>query len=158
MKNKLTIFVVEDDNFYNSVLSTYLDMKGFKTYSFLSGEECLEKVGLKPDIILLDYILSGMNGLEVMNLLKPLCPDADIIILSGQTDIKVVLDALHKGAYDYIVKDAHAKENVLIKIDQITRYKKVRKEKELYKKSIQIIIAVLILSWILVFLYYWLHK
>lgn len=158
MKNSLVVFVVEDDNFYNSVLTTYLNLKGFKTYSFLSGEECLQNIHLQPDIILLDYILSGMNGLEVMKLIKPKSPNAEIIFLSGQTDIKVVLDALHKGAYDYIVKDAHAKENVLIKIDQINRYRKIKKEKELYRKSIQIILAVLVLSWILFFVYYLMHR
>lgn len=158
MKKKPVIFVVEDDNFYNSVLSTYLKTKDFNVYPFLSGEECLENVNLKPDIILLDYILSGLNGLEVMKKMKPLCPNADFIFLSGQTDIKVALSVLHQGAYDYIIKDAYAKENVLIKIDQIARYSKVRKEKELYRKSIMIMVAVLLLSWILVFFYYNLHK
>lgn len=158
MKKKPVIFIVEDDNFYNSVLSTYLKTKGFNIYSFLSGEECIEKIDLAPDIILLDYMLSGMNGLEVMKRIKPVCPHTDIIFLSGQTDIKVALDALHQGAYDYIIKDAYAKENVLIKIDQIARYTKMRKEKEMYRKSIMIMVAVLFLSWILIFVYYNMHK
>lgn len=158
MKNKPTIFVVEDDNFYNSVLSTYLKTKGFEVYSFLSGEDCLEKLSLAPKVVLLDYILSGIDGLEVMRRMKSLCPGTEFIFLSGQTDIKVVLNALHQGAYDYIIKDAHAKENALIKIDQIARYSKVRKEKELYRKSIIIILAVLVVSWILVFAYYMYHK
>ena len=157
MKNKPVIFIVEDDNFYNSVLSTYLKTKGFNVQSFLTGEECIEKISLKPDIILMDYMLTGLNGLEVMKRMRPNCPNTDFIFLSGQTDIKVALNALHLGAYDYIIKDAYAKENVLIKIDQITRYSKVRKEKELYRKSIVLMIAILLLSWALVFLYYRFH-
>ncbi|HEY4786677.1 MAG TPA: response regulator [Bacteroidales bacterium] len=158
MKNKPTIFVVEDDNFYNSVLTTYLKTKGFEVYSFLSGEECLEKCSIAPKIVLLDYILTGIDGLEVMRRMKELSPGTQFIFLSGQTDIKVVLSALHEGAYDYIIKDAHAKENALIKIDQIARYNKVNKEKEMYRKSIVIVLAVLLFSWILVFSYYMFHK
>ena len=158
MKDKPLIFVVEDDNFYNSVLSTYLTTKRFKVYSFLSGEECLEKSYHKPDIVLLDYLLSGINGLDVMKKMKPLCVETHFIFLSGQTDIKVALSALHDGAYDYIIKDAYAKENVLIKIDQIARFNKVKKERELYRKSIVIIVIILLISWLLIFIYFSMHK
>jgi DNA-binding NtrC family response regulator len=158
MKTKPCIFIVEDDNFYNSVLTTYLKTKGFIVYSFLSGEECMEKKDLNPDIIILDYMLTGLDGLEIMRRMKPDLPNTEFIILSGQTDIKVALDALHDGAYDYIIKDTHAKENALNKIDKITRYKKICKEKEMYRKSIIIMITILILSWAGLYLYYQLHK
>jgi DNA-binding NtrC family response regulator len=158
MKNKPVIFIVEDDNFYNSVLSTYLKTKGFEIFPFLSGEECLKKVDLKPDIVLLDYILTGMDGLEVMREMKPQCPQTEFIFLSGQTDIKVVLDALHEGAYDYIIKDAHAKENALNKIDKIGRYRKICKEKEMYRISIIIVVTALVLTWVALFLYYQIYK
>jgi len=58
------------------------------------------------------------------------------------------LEALHEGAYDYIMKDHHAKENALNKIDQISRYRKIVREKELYKKSIVVVLIILVLSWI----------
>ena len=145
---KMMIFIVEDDNFYNSVISTYLKTKGFEVYSFLSGEECLEKTNLQPDIVLLDYMLPGVDGLGTMRKLKSRNPKTEVIFLSGQTDIKVALEALHEGAYDYIMKDHHAKENALNKIDQIFRYRKIVKEKELYKKSIVVVLIVLVLSWI----------
>lgn len=157
-KHKLLVFIVEDDNFYNSVISTYLKTKGFEVHSFLSGEECLENNDLQPDIVLLDYILPGIDGLGVLRKLKAKDPKVEVIFLSGQTDIKVALEALHEGAYDYIMKDHHAKENALNKIDQIVRYRKILKEKELYKKSIVIILIVLVLSWIGLLTYYLIFK
>lgn len=158
MKSKPIIFVVEDDNFYNSVLTTYLKTKEFEVHSFLSGEECIAKASLNPNIVLLDFLLTGIDGLETMRRMRPVCPNTEFIILSGQTDIKVVLNALHEGAYDYIIKDTHAKENALNKIDQIVRYGKVRKEKEMYKISIIIMLAILVISWVAVFTYYNMHK
>jgi FixJ family two-component response regulator len=157
-KHKLLVFIVEDDNFYNSVISTYLKTKGFEVHSFLSGEECLENNNFQPDIVLLDYILPGIDGLGVLRKLKTRDPKVEVIFLSGQTDIKVALEALHEGAYDYIMKDHHAKENALNKIDQIVRYRKILKEKELYKKSIVIILIVLVLSWIGLLTYYLIFK
>jgi FixJ family two-component response regulator len=158
MKSQQVIFVVEDDNFYNSLLSTYLKNKGYRVHSFLTGEKCLEKKDLKPNVVLLDYMLEGIDGLEVMRRMKPQCTETEFIFLSGQTDIKVVLDTLHEGAYDYIIKDTHAKENALNKIDQIARYRKICQEKEMYRKSIIIVVTVLLLSWILLFAYYQIYK
>jgi DNA-binding NtrC family response regulator len=152
--NKPVVFIVEDDNFYNTLLSTYLKSKDFPVYSFLSGEECLAKTDVQPDIVISDYILTGINGVDLMHKMRPQAPNAEFIILSGQTDIKVALKALSEGAYDYIVKDNHAKENALNKIDQVLRYRKMRQEKDLYKKSVIFILAALIISLIVIFVYY----
>jgi DNA-binding NtrC family response regulator len=154
MAKKALIFIVEDDNFYNQVISIYLKTKGFDVHSFLSGEDCLEKISLHPDVILLDFMLPGINGLEVMKRMRANNSKAEVIILSGQTDIKIALEAFHEGAYDYIMKDHHAKENALNKIDQIMRYKKICKEKELYKKSIIVILVILVISWIVLLVVY----
>jgi DNA-binding NtrC family response regulator len=153
-KFKPNIFIVEDDNFYNSVISNYLKIKGHKVYSFLSGEECLAYNGIIPDIVYLDFILPGIDGIEVMCQMKPKYPKADFILLSGQTDVKVVLEALHEGAYDYIVKDSNAKENALNKIDHILRFRKIKREKDIYRTSIYIVVTVLILSWLFLFIIY----
>jgi len=157
-KIKPNIFIVEDDNFYNSVISNYLKVKGYTVYSFLTGEECLDKKDVIPDIVYLDYMLPGMDGIEVMCHLKPKYPKAEFILLSGQTDVKVVLEAMHEGAYDYIVKDSHAKENALNKIDQILRYRKIIKEKEFYRKTIYLVVGILVLTWLILFIVYQINK
>jgi FixJ family two-component response regulator len=154
MSKKPLVFIVEDDNFYNSVISTYLKTKGFEVHSFLSGEECIDKLSLHPDIILLDFMLPGIDGIEVMRRMKANNSKSEVIFLSGQTDIKIALEAFHEGAYDYIMKDHHAKENALNKMDQIMRYKKICKEKNMYKKSIVVILVILVLSWIALLVFY----
>ncbi len=157
-KLKPIIFVVEDDNFYNSVISNSLKSKGYTVYSFLTGEECLAKTDVVPDIVYLDYMMPGMDGIEVLREMKPKYPKAEFIFLSGQTDVKVVLEAMHEGAYDYIVKDNHAKENALNKIDQLLRYRKIITEKELYRKTIYIVVSVLVLTWLVLFIIYQINK
>jgi DNA-binding NtrC family response regulator len=157
-KDKATIFIVEDDKFYNSVISNYIKLKGFAVYSFFSGEEMIEFSGVTPDIILLDYMLPGINGVETMKKIKPIYPKAEYILISGQTEIKIALDSIHDGAYDYIIKDNHAKETALNKIDQILKYRKLIHEKESYKKSIVVVGIVLLASWLLLVLIYFILK
>ena len=157
--NDSLIFVVEDNRVYNKLIVSYLKTNKFNNVMpFYSGEDTINNLYRNPDIIIQDFLLDGMNGIDVLKKAKEQNPNIEFIFLSGQTDIKVVLNALHQGAYDYIIKDAHAKENALIKIDQIARYSKIRKEKELYRKSIIIMVTALILSWALVFWYYRFHK
>ena len=60
-KEKKILFIIEDDKFFNTLLANYLKLKGFDVYAFMSGEECLEKKDIIPDIILLDYLLPGIT-------------------------------------------------------------------------------------------------
>jgi DNA-binding NtrC family response regulator len=152
---KYVIFVVEDDVAFNKLISTYIKSKSeYEVYSYLSGEECLEKIHKKPDLIVMDYDLPFRDGIEVMNVVKKKYPETVFIFLSGQTNVKVAVEALKKGAFDYIVKDNHAKENALNKIDQALRMKHLEKDQRSYKLVIRILAGVIVISWIALFLYF----
>jgi len=125
--------------------------------SFFLGEDCIETVkdlNKKPDIIIQDYELPFQNGIEVMLSVKKKYPDIVFIFLSGQTNVKVAVNALQQGAYDYIVKDTFAKENALNKIDQIIRFKKLEKTSESRKLSTFLLTGLLVISWIFLLIYY----
>ena len=156
---KSVIFIVEDDAAFNKLISTYIKSKSeYEVYSYLSGEDCLEKIHKKPDLILMDYDLPFRDGIEVMGVVKKKYPDTIFIFLSGQTNVKVAVEAIKEGAFDYIVKDNQAKENALNKIDQILRYRKIMREKELYRKAIFIVVTVLVLTWLILFVNYQMNK
>ena len=110
--------------------------------------------GKIPDIVLQDYELPFQNGIEIMQQIKKKCPDSEFIFLSGQTNVKVAVNALQDGAFDYIVKDNHAKENALNKIDQLLRLKRLREDNKKYKLNTKSLIIILIITWIFLFLYY----
>ncbi len=146
---------MEDDVAFNKLISTYIKSKSeYEVYSYLSGEECLEKIHKKPDLIVMDYDLPFRDGIEVMNVVKKKYPETVFIFLSGQTNVKVAVEALKKGAFDYIVKDNHAKENALNKIDQALRMKHLEKDQRSYKLVIRILAGVIVISWIALFLYF----
>lgn len=114
-KEKVKVFLVDDDPIFVSLLKEYLQKKEIALFVFSSGEECLKNLYQNPDIIVLDYYLDGdsphaMNGLEVLKRIKRKFPDTEVIILSGQEQIDVAIESLKEGAYDYFTKSEDALE------------------------------------------------
>lgn len=106
----LKVFLVEDDEIYAEFIKRKLRRK-YKIYSFITAEDCLVTFkSIKPDVILLDYYLPGMNGMEMYDIIKDqLGDDIRLIMLSGMDDGNLVMELIKKGVRDYVVKD----ENVI---------------------------------------------
>ncbi len=107
MADKNKILIIEDDDFLKFLCAEKLTTTGFNVLGATSGEEGLEKAKTeKPDLILLDVILGGMDGFEVLKQLKedPVTASIPVFFLSnlGQEDDIVKGKAL--GADDYLVK------------------------------------------------------
>ena len=149
MKTHITrIFIVEDDMFCNKMLTMYLSSKNIgEIQSFYSGEECLTQLFKRPEIVLLDFDLPGRDGVSTLKEIKLRSPESIVIFLSGQTDVKVAIEAIRSGAYDYIVKDEHANETALNKIDQIRRLQKAESKNTIRKRSNLILLLIVVLSW-----------
>ena len=114
------IFIVEDNSVYSKLVVNHLrSHKLIRTESFLSGEECLQNIDRKPDIIIQDYLLDGINGIEVLKATRKKYPHTEFIFLSSQNDIEVAVNSIKYGAYDYIVKDQNALKKLTDKINEI---------------------------------------
>lgn len=118
-KQKFLIFVIDDDPFYNHILSNHLlnlrqnpDFHDFdiEVNSYFSAKECLDHLYLNPDVVLLDYFLdeSGhpLKGLYLLNNIKEMCAKCRVVLMSQQQAMLASVEFLQQGgAYDYIVKD-----------------------------------------------------
>ncbi len=123
------IFVVEDDEWYNRLLVHNLSLNpDYDIQSFTTGKECLENLSQEPDVITLDYRLPDTKGLEVLKQIKEINEEIQVILISEQDDIEVVVELLRHGAYDYIVKSRDIKERLLNTINNIRQGNKLRKE------------------------------
>jgi len=116
----LILYVVEDDITYSRYLE--LILRGCCDHiRFFSGGEgfvrSLEQ-GERPDLVILDYQLGSMNGLECMMILKERYPDVKVIMLSSNENVEITMQLIQAGAYDYIVKDAQAAINLKRSIDR----------------------------------------
>ncbi len=145
------IFIVEDNPVYNKLVVNYLNSKKFsRIESFLSGEECMKNISMKPDIIIQDYLLEGMNGIEVLKATKKIHPQIEFIFLSGQDSVDVAINTMKHGAYDYIVKDQMALKKMADKITKIIAIQKLVKSNKRYKVGIALFFLTLAL--IIIFL------
>jgi len=123
------IFVVEDDEWYSRLLVHTLSLNpDYEIQSFGTGKDCLDNLHQEPDIITLDYRLPDMKGLEVLKQIKEINEDIQIILISEQIDIEVVVTLLQHGAYDYIVKSKDIRERLLNTDNNIRQGSNLKKE------------------------------
>ncbi|WP_372776688.1 sigma-54-dependent transcriptional regulator [Mangrovibacterium sp.] len=123
------IFVVEDDEWYRRLLVHNLSLNpDYEIQAFDSGKACLAKLNENPDVVTLDYRLPDMKGLEVLKQIKSLNEDIQVILISEQDDIAIVVELLKEGAYDYIVKSRDIKERLLNTIHNIRNRSKLKNE------------------------------
>ena len=137
--DKMTLFLVDDDAlFLKSLEIKFLDKNIFLVETFTTGELCVASLSRKPDIIILDYHLDGidenaMNGMETLDKIKVYNPKLPVIMLSSQDKIDVAIDCMHHKASDYVVKsDETAFVRLQAIIDNIFRYQKMEKELSWY--------------------------
>jgi DNA-binding NtrC family response regulator len=101
----LKLFIVDDDKFCRMLYQQHLLNLGFNNiYLFDNGEDCLNNLHMKPDIIMVDYDMTPFDGLELIRKIRKIDPAIYLLLISGQKDIRVALDALRSGAFDYIIK------------------------------------------------------
>lgn len=100
-----SIFIVDDDPFWAQMLEQILHNNGYPDVRiFGNGTDCLDNLHLAPDLILLDYSMNTLSGLEVLRKIKRFNPDMSVVFVSAQEDIEVAVSSLKYGAFDYIVK------------------------------------------------------
>ena len=100
------ILVVDDDKTVRGFLELFLKTKGFANIvSAENGEDAVkivEKENVK--LILLDVMLPGMNGVEVLRKIKAINKNISVIMITGYPDEEKAKEAIREGVYDYIIK------------------------------------------------------
>lgn len=131
MKKLPKIFIVEDDAFYANLLKNEIVKNRLgKVESFSSGESFLENLFKMPDIVLLDYNLGSMEGVEVLKNIKAINPNIQVIFLSAQEKMNVAITSLKYGAYDYVEKNDVAFNRIKALIKRILKFNLIVDEKK----------------------------
>ncbi len=110
----VNIYVIEDDPVYAKFLTYVLNLNpDHEVKIFEEGEDFLDHLHEKPDIITLDYSLPDITGEDVISKVKSFDVNIPIIIVSAQEKIGTAVNLLKLGAYDYIPKDKETKDRLL---------------------------------------------
>src|SRR5687768_9975804 len=133
----IKIFVIEDDELFGSVIQNKLEMESnYEVTLFTSGEDFLKNLHLNPDIVTIDYNLPDITGIEILKKINNYNKNIITIILSGQNNVEVVVEAYKNGANDYIVKNENSIFELANSVKNLSANVNLRKEVESLKDQI----------------------
>ena len=121
------ILIVDDDRSVRKALSLTLGDKHSVLAAANSNEAIDLFAGEKPDIVLLDIGLPGMDGVEVLKSFNKIRQDATVIMATAVEDVKTVVKAIKHGAYDYLVKPIDSQE-LLLTVARALENRKLKKQ------------------------------
>ncbi len=118
--DRKVIFIVDDNDLHVMYLDYYLGRDNeIEVVPFESGETCLENLARNPDVIILDYYLSGINGLKTLQAIKQLKPEIPVAVVTGQIDAEIAAALLENGAFKYVQKNHESMQELVTSIDQL---------------------------------------
>ncbi len=101
------VAIVDDDAAFAAYLRTFLSLRGYEARCYSRGDEMLAAVKSAeeaPDVVLLDVMMPGLDGIATLRALKTAKPEAQVIMLSGRNQASTIVEAVRLGAADFLVK------------------------------------------------------
>ncbi len=125
----LRVLVVDDEADFLETIVMRLQRRKIDAYGVDSGKKALEIVETERfDVVVLDFLMPGLNGIETLKLLKKKKPFIEVIILTGHGSVESGLQGMQFGAFDYVMKPADLDE-LLEKIQQAYERKRIHEER-----------------------------
>jgi DNA-binding NtrC family response regulator len=132
-----TVLVVDDDPTQRRLIQAVLEREGFAAAQAGSGQEALDRItsGQAPDVAILDLVMPGMGGLEVLQTLRQRGIDLPVIVLTATGGVETVVQAMQSGATDFFVKPASA-DRILVGVRNALRMGQLTAEVDRLKKRV----------------------
>jgi DNA-binding NtrC family response regulator len=128
MNEKAIIHIIDDEPIIHEVLGQLLTSEGYEVDLSSSGEEALNKFSARSfDLILLDLLMPGMDGIEVLKKIKKIDPLAAIIIITAYASVESAIEAMKIGAFDYVQKP-FKHDDLLLTIKRALEHRQLRQE------------------------------
>ncbi len=124
----MSILIVDDEEVLQDVLSTLLRREGLPTISAMTGEDALEIMEREEiDLVLLDLMLPGMSGREVLRQIRQRDPEQVVVVITAYSSIESAIGAMRDGAFHYIPKP-FKNEEVLVTVRKGLEQRRLRHE------------------------------
>ena len=122
--SKLIFFVDDDRMIINLLEYTFQNRQQYDVKSFESGEECIQALHMKPDLIVLDHQLAGageekMNGIEILEKIRNYDGEIPVIVLTGFGTDDLYHRFIKKGAKQFLTKDDYFIDSLIYTIDEL---------------------------------------
>ena len=137
MRDKYTILVVDDDDAHRTMLRTLIGGWGYAIDDVDDGSKAVERVKEQIyDLVLMDVRMVNVSGLEALEKIKSYNPSIPIIIMTAFSSVETAVDALKKGAHDYLTKPLDF-DKLKITIERSMEHTRLKEENRLLKESLE---------------------
>ncbi len=126
--NKIDLLLVDDDADFRESVARRFVRRGFRVEQATHGEQALQLASLRQfDVVVLDMVMPGLSGIQVLEQLKLTHPESEVIMLTGQGTIETAVQAMKLGAYDFLTKPFPLNELEVL-IEKAYERRQLRKE------------------------------
>jgi putative nucleotidyltransferase with HDIG domain len=131
------ILVVDDEEAIREVVSTMLESKGYHCTAVSNGRAAQDQVKrLTPDLILSDMIMPEMDGIKLLDWVRQYDPEVPVIMVTAMHDISTALEAIRRGAYDYILKPFE-KDQLFMGVGRALQHRRLIIENRSYQRNLE---------------------
>ena len=132
------ILIVDDENYVRTVMGTMLSRSGYATTLVASGQEALDHLEADPrcDLVLSDMMMSGMDGMALLENIRRRRPDLPIVMVTAVHDIGIAMGSIRSGAYDYLLKPFE-REQLLATVSRALDHSRVVRQNAVYKHNLE---------------------
>src|ERR1700739_28039 len=131
------ILVVDDEEAIREVVSTLLESKGYRCTAVSNGRAAQDQVKrTTPDLVLSDMIMPEMDGIKLLEWLRQYDPEVPVIMVSAIHDISTALEAIRRGAYDYILKPFE-KDQLFLGVGRALQHRRLVNENRKYQRDLE---------------------
>jgi len=131
------ILVVDDEEAIREVVSTMLESKGYHCMAVSNGRAAQDVVKrTTPDLVLSDMIMPEMDGIKLLEWLRQYDPEIPVIMVTAIHDISTALEAIRRGAYDYILKPFE-KDQLYLGVNRALQHRRLVAENRNYQRDLE---------------------
>jgi putative nucleotidyltransferase with HDIG domain len=131
------ILVVDDEEAIREVVSTMLESKGYQCTAVSNGRAAQDQVKrVTPDLVLSDMIMPEMDGIKLLDWLRQYDPEVPVIMVTAIHDISTALEAIRRGAYDYILKPFE-KDQLFLGVGRALQHRRLVIENRKYQRDLE---------------------
>jgi putative nucleotidyltransferase with HDIG domain len=134
------ILIVDDEEPIREVVTTMLEAQGFECAAVCNGREAQEQIQkMSPDIVLSDMIMPEMDGIRLLDWVRQYDPDIPVIMVTAIHDISTALEAIRRGAYDYILKPFE-KDQLYHGVRRALQHRMLIVENRNYQRNLEVLV------------------
>jgi DNA-binding NtrC family response regulator len=126
---KTRILLVDDEEEFVQALSERLEIRDYDVTKSYTGDDAVEKIKhYNFDVVILDVLMPGMDGIEVLKEIRRIKPLTEVIMLTGHATVETAIEGMKLGANDYLMKPCET-EDLVNKINRAYNQKKEHEER-----------------------------